>query len=544
MTNMAVSRILPLVPLLLACVPLTASAEDGPDSAANAVAGSFAGIDSMLRSIESLPEWDHDALLFRIDEEILELHATLDALTASLAASDSETPAAAVSEATLRQWLERALALSRQRIDELGERIHIELSTYDDFADSPETIISRAFVQDLRTIRLRHLNATLDQLEGMQALGLPGGEDVRAWLEASLELTAQRLVGQIRLDAMTLGELRERVASDPNDPTLRTALRAVERKQMASLDTMDAVIQLQARLGNDTTELRALQARERGLIGAEILDGGVFLHLMQERLQLLRDDILVQGPVWTLRLLAFTAVLLLTWLVARGARWLVHRITAHESVELGQLRERTLVSLSFAVVLLVGTVLALSALGVSLVPMLAGLGVASIIVGLALQESLGNLAAGGMILATRPFDLNDRIRVGDSEGRVTDMNLVATTIASQDNKLHVIPNRQIWNSAITNFSRAKRRRVDIRVSVPSGSDLARLERMLGDIVDDEKRILREPPPQVHFGDSGESADSFWVRAWVETPEFDEASIALRRRIFEDTRKAGIEIAST
>lgn len=246
-----------------------------------------------------------------------------------------------------------------------------------------------------------------------------------------------------------------------------------------------------------------------------------------------------------LRLLAFVAVLLTAWLIARGARALVRRVTSHRSVELGDLRERTLISLTYSVVLLIGFVLALSAMGVSLVPLLAGLGVASIIVGLALQESLGNLAAGGMILLTRPYDLHDRIRVGNAEGKVKDMSLVATTIAGHDNKMLVIPNRQVWSSTITNFTRASIRRIDVEVSIPYGSDLAAAEHLLRQCIEAEERILNKPAPLIHFGDIPQSKVSFWVRVWVETSDVDAVSLALKRSIVEclreSTSDSGVEI---
>jgi small conductance mechanosensitive channel len=519
----------------------SALAQSPEEVAAGGLDARFDRVAQMIDAVDALPEWDRDGLLFRVDEEILALHDELAKLTETL----PQKPEGAAPEGTapherLSGWLDRALALSSARIVGLGQRIDTELATYDEFSNATDTIISRAFVQDLRRIRLRHLAAALDQIDSREALGLPAVTEVRRQLEDGLDLAAERLVGQIRLDAMTLEELRRGIAADPAEESLRSALRAVERKQTGNLDTVSGVVALLSRMGRDTTVLRALQAQQRGLIGAEIFDADVFLSLMNDRLEMAREKFVLAGPVWTLRLLAFVSVLIIAWLVARGARELVHRITLHRSVELGDLRERTLVSLAYSAVLLVGVVLALSALGVSLVPLLAGLGVASIIVGLALQESLGNLAAGGMILITRPFDLHDRIRVGNAEGKVKDMSLVATTVASHDNKILVIPNRQVWSSTITNFTRAKVRRVDVEVSIPNDSDLAGVERLLRECIDAEERILNKPSPLVHFGDIGESKIAFWVRGWVQTADVDPVTIALKRSIAERLRETGVE----
>jgi len=503
-------------------------------------------IEELIASVEDLPEWERDGLLFRVDEEILALHDELAALSRSVPGQpDSAGTHEPAPDEALRSWMDRALSLSALRVSGLGERIAVEAATYDEFSDSSDTIVSKAFVQELRRTRLQHLSSIAGQLNQRSTLGLPEATKIRAQLDETLDLGTERLVGQIRLDAMTLQDLRRRIAADPTDETLRSALRAVERKQTGNLETVGGVIALLSQMGRNTTELRALQAQQRGLINAEILDSDVFMSLMGDRLQTVREKLILSGPVWVLRLLAFVAVLLTAWLIARGARALVRRVTSHRSVALGDLRERTLISLTYSVVLLIGFVLALSAMGVSLVPLLAGLGVASIIVGLALQESLGNLAAGGMILLTRPYDLHDRIRVGNAEGKVKDMSLVATTIAGHDNKILVIPNRQVWSSTITNFTRASIRRIDVEVSIPYGSDLAAAEHLLRQCIEAEERILNKPAPLIHFGDISQSKVSFWVRVWVETSDVDAVSLALKRSIVEclreSTSDSGVEI---
>ena len=89
---------------------------------------------------------------------------------------------------------------------------------------------------------------------------------------------------------MTLQDLRRRIAADPTDETLRSALRAVERKQTGNLETVGGVIALLSQMGRNTTELRALQAQQRGLISAEILDSDVFMSLLGDRLQTVRES--------------------------------------------------------------------------------------------------------------------------------------------------------------------------------------------------------------------------------------------------------------
>lgn len=521
--------------------PRHLNAQTEPESAETDIDERFEHIERMLASIPSLAELDRDAMYFRIDEQLLLLQEDLSTFAEKTARrKDGVTEGSTYTE--LQEQLGRALALNESRIEALSKRINEELTSFEKFASSPNAYISRAFVQDLRRVRLRYLEAAVDLLGSRAELGLPDATELRARLESSVDLAAQRLAGQIRLDAMTSEELRRKITADPDDGALREALKAVEGKQSGNLDAMRAVIALQSRLQMDTTEYRALQAQQRGLIGAEILDRRVFGNVLRERTKLIRESVLTTGPDLMLRFVAFVLVLILAWLVARGIRAVVHHVMSRKSVELGDLRERTLVSISFGLTLIVGTVIALSTLGISLGPMLAGLGIVSIIVGLALQESLGNLAAGGMILITRPYDLNDHIRLGAAEGRVKDMSLIATTIASFDNTMLVIPNRQVWNATIMNFTRAAIRRVDVEVPVPHEADFSKVERILRDIIGDDDRIRSEPAPVVQFGSMGDSASSFWVRVWVDTPRYGEVSTALKRRITQQLRQAEIDVS--
>lgn len=525
---------------LLLCEAASAQVTVSSLPDAKAVETEIARIQELVAASAEAPQWDRDGLDFRIDERLLALHTKFEGI-AERSTSARSAPETDGAESQLLEWMDATLSLSMARLDALENRIEAERGKYDEFENSPVGIISRAFVQDLRDVSLRHLRAVIEQLEQRQALGLPDAAAVRERLEASLSLTSQQLAGQIRLDAMTLAELRERATVDPSQAGLVVALGAVERKQTASLDLLRPLIGLLDRLDNDTAELRALQARQSGLLGAGILDGAVLANVLKERVELLYQTFAVDAPSLILRVLAFIMVLVLTWLVARGVRAFVYHLTSRESVELGQLREKTLVSLSFAVVFLVGMVAALSTLGISLLPMLAGLGVASIIVGLALQESLGNLASGGMILATRPFDLHDHVRIGDAEGTVHDMSLVATSVSGFDSTLYIIPNRQVWNATILNFSSAKFRRIELDLPMPYDTDVVEIERLLRGVLGDESRILDKPASRIRVRELGESSLTVRVTAWVKSKHYHDVSTALKREVMLRLQQVGITL---
>ena len=166
-----------------------------------------------------------------------------------------------------------------------------------------------------------------------------------------------------------------------------------------------------------------------------------------------------------------------------------------------------------------GILMALSQVGISLAPMLAGLGVAGFIVGFALQDSLGNFAAGAMILIYRPFDVDDFVEVTGASGLVKKMNLVSTTIVTFDNQTLVVPNSKIWGDVIKNVTAQTERRVDLEFGIGYDDDIDLAQRVLTDIVTSHEKILSNPEPLIKLHTLGDSSVNFIVRPWAKTEDY-------------------------
>ena len=169
--------------------------------------------------------------------------------------------------------------------------------------------------------------------------------------------------------------------------------------------------------------------------------------------------------------------------------------------EFSTLLKDVLISVSGASVMMLGILVALSQVGISLGPALAGLGVAGFIVGFALQDTLGNFAAGGMILFYRPYDVDDFVEVAGTIGLVKKMTLVSTTINTFDNQTLIIPNSKIWGDVIKNVTAQKVRRVDMEFGIGYGDDVELDERVLQDILSSHDRkpigmVIRMVPNQM------------------------------------------------
>lgn len=178
-----------------------------------------------------------------------------------------------------------------------------------------------------------------------------------------------------------------------------------------------------------------------------------------------------------------------------------------------------LAGLVFWVVLAVGLPVVLALLGVQGTPLLALFGGASVIIGLALQDTLGNFAKGLMIMINRPFDEGDYVDIGGTAGTVEAVSIVATTIATPDNQVIVIPNQQVWEGVITNRTARDTRRVDLVVSIGYGDDIQRAIRVLKEAVVEHPLTLDDPEPTIAVTALADSAIELLCGAWTRTTDY-------------------------
>jgi small conductance mechanosensitive channel len=180
-------------------------------------------------------------------------------------------------------------------------------------------------------------------------------------------------------------------------------------------------------------------------------------------------------------------------------------------------------------------------LGVNPTTLLAGLGVAGIIVGLALQDSLSNLAAGFFIIVTRPFDVDDTIMGGGVLGTVRAMGVANTTIVTFDGRRLMVPNRKIWGEVIENRSAEPVRRVEITVRVSYAEDLDCALEILRDLCKNDERVLAAPEPLIFVSDLEDSWVEIAVRPWVRNKDWWPMLTDLPRLVRLRFGKEGIDI---
>jgi len=186
-------------------------------------------------------------------------------------------------------------------------------------------------------------------------------------------------------------------------------------------------------------------------------------------------------------------------------------------------------------------VAAINQLGVETTSIIALLGAAGLAIGLSLQGSLANFAAGILIVIFRPYKVGDYIEAGTNVGTVKDIQIFSTVLRTPDNKSIVVPNGSIMDGSITNYSEQPTRRIDIIASCSYEDDLDKVKEVLQTILDNEERILTEPKPQIAVSELAESSVNLIVRPWVNSSDYLPVMYSLLEDIKKTFDKKGISI---
>lgn len=245
------------------------------------------------------------------------------------------------------------------------------------------------------------------------------------------------------------------------------------------------------------------------------------------------------GLDWGINILSALAIFVI-------GKWVAHRLVNLAKRMMQRSRvDDTLVSflgnVFFGLALALVAIAALSQLGVETTSLAAVLAAAGLAIGLSLQSSLANLAAGVMIITFRPFRKGDYVEVAGTAGTVEDVNIFTTHLATPDNKAVIVPNGSILSQNIINYSAKTTRRVDLVFSVSYHDDLARVKRALEDILAADSRILKDPAPVIAVSQLAESSVDLVVRPWVNALDYWPVTFDLQEQVKQRFDEEGISI---
>lgn len=169
------------------------------------------------------------------------------------------------------------------------------------------------------------------------------------------------------------------------------------------------------------------------------------------------------------------------------------------------------------------------------------IGAAGLAVGLALQGSLSNFAAGVLIIMFRPFRIGDVIDAGGHIGSVKEIGVLVTIMASPDNKKIIVPNSAIMSGSITNITAHDTRRVDMSVGVSYSDDLDKVQNIILDVLNADERVLKDPAPQVVVSELADSSVNFHVRPWAKKEDYWGVFFDFQKTIKQRLDKEGVSI---
>jgi len=489
------------------------------------------------------PDVDLDFLRLQGLEQVRRMQQTLRSLSRFIGqVSPDSVPGDSV-RTVMRSYMEAHLDLLDQAFQ----------TTVQDFEELRRQR-STARAQQIGTleVEIRQQRAWADTLIRYEDWALAAADslqldvvDRRTNSDQRLLSLAENSIGRIQIAVAERDRLRERIRSaertrapESEISDLRLRLTAAQTRIDALADNIAAASNLLESRGFESAAYREALIRATGEVTGDVLNPQVFLRLARGYLadlwRSLRQNagtVFVRFVIVVVFVVAFRVLFGLLWRLVQALR-LVR----------GSRLVRDLVGrILRPVATLIGLFVGLSFIGVQTTTLLAGLGVAGIVVGLALQDSISNLFAGMAILATRPYDVDDIVEAGGVVGKVREMGLWNTTIVTFDARRLLVPNKNIWGSNVENRSAEVNRRVEAVARIGYEADLQAAMDVLLNLLREDERVLEDPAPTIWVSRLAESWVELKLWPWVKTADWWSMHSDLPRLVRLKLAEEGIEV---
>jgi small conductance mechanosensitive channel len=243
--------------------------------------------------------------------------------------------------------------------------------------------------------------------------------------------------------------------------------------------------------------------------------------------------------IYGIKVIAAIAVFIIGRWVARALTNLVKKVMEKRKVD------ATLISftanLAYIGLLVFVIIAALGQLGIQTTSFIAVIGAAGLAIGLALQGSLSNFAAGFLMIIFRPFNVGDFIEGAGVAGTVEEIQIFTTTLKTPDNKTAIIPNAGLTSGNIINWTVKGTRRVDLVMGIGYDDDIDKAKKIMADVVSSDDRVLKDPAPQIAMIELADSSVNFIVRPWVKAGDYWGVYCDLTEKIKKAFDAEGINI---
>jgi len=251
------------------------------------------------------------------------------------------------------------------------------------------------------------------------------------------------------------------------------------------------------------------------------------------------ETIVEFGTKYGIQVLGAIAILIVGWIVAKLCRRISRKVLTTAKAEASLVGFVS--SLVYYAVLAFAVIGAISKLGVQTTSFVAVLGAAGLAVGLAMQGSLSNFAAGVLVLIFRPFKVGDFISAAGCDGVVQEIGIFTTTLHSPDNKKVIMPNSAVTGGNITNLTANETRRVDLTAGICYEADMNRAKQAIEEMLTNHPKVLNDPAPTVAVVELADSSVNLVVRPWCKTADYWDVYFSVTQGIKEALDGADISI---
>ena len=245
------------------------------------------------------------------------------------------------------------------------------------------------------------------------------------------------------------------------------------------------------------------------------------------------------GLVYGMAFVKALAIFIVGRWIAKGLRNFADRMMKRGNMD--DMLRKFLRNIVYALLLTFVIIAAIGALGVQTASLVAVIGAAGLAVGLALQGSLANFAAGVLMIIFRPYKIGDLVNVAGTDGFVEEVDVFTTVLRTPDKTKIIIPNGQIMGDQIINYTEAEDRRMDLVVGIGYGDDIDHARRVILDAIRASDYVLDEPEAKVTVAELGDSSVNLAVRPWVKSATYAPASHEITERIKKALDDAGVNI---
>ena len=336
-----------------------------------------------------------------------------------------------------------------------------------------------------------------------------------------------RRIASLIAQADSLGE----VTVKPDNPRKIATLQVNNRVLMTvtEQDAQDFGLEVEA-LGEKWSNLLN-QALERPPLAIDVGQ-----RLYESVRQLLRSTISNLPS-----LLGAIVVVIITWIVARGMRYAAFSWV--QQTEGDSSTEILIGRLGYGGVWILGSVVALGVLGLDFGALLGALGLTSVAIGFSLKDVLSNYISGVILLAARPFAINDQVVIEDYEGTITQIQLRATTLKTYDGRLVYIPNQEVFQASIINNTASPRRRSSVIVGIDYGEDISKAKQVISNVLETIQEVEKAPPSEILVKELAASTVNLEARFWVDSRRagFLKTTSAAAQAIKEALEQANIDM---